>query len=279
MELSQEVTVISNDIEEATPEAEQVKEVEQLTATGQAEDAGKPSEEAKAERTFTQAELDEAIQKRISKFERKAERTRIEAETRQQILAEQKSVAPKALNVDDFSTWEEYNDALLDQRVENRLNKREQDVVKQQQASAAQNESERVQNLEHTLYEVGNKKFGDFDDVVESVKDNLIKAGVGFSTAGVASILDSDKSADIIHYLSKNPVEAVRIASLSEYTQAKEIGKLEDKLSATAKVKASNAPEPRTGISGGQSLEKTTDQMSVDEYKAFRLTQKPRWAR
>jgi hypothetical protein len=56
---------------------------------------------------------------------------------------------------------------------------------------------------------------------------------------------------EILYHLGQNPAEAKRIAQLSPLSQAKEIGKLEDKLSSNPPAKkTSSAPAPISPVNG-----------------------------
>lgn len=227
-------------------------------------------EEAEAvAKVYTEEEVkareDALAAKLRNKFERKQEKAKIEYETRQQIEAETKksNVKVEKLSPNDFESWEEYQDALLDQKVESRLQKRESETALQQQARSAKTEMERIDNLSQAMMEKGNQKYGDMDDILEGIKDNLIAKQVGFSEAGRMAILESDISADLLNHLYKNPDEAIRIAKLSEYGQAKEIGKLEITLEKPAKL--TKAPAPITPIDGTRTLSKKLDDMTYEE--------------
>ena len=227
--------------------------------------------EAEAPKTFTEEEVkareDALAAKLRNKFERKQERAKIELETRQQIEAESK-VVNKAEKLDPakFESWDAYQDALLDQKVEQRLQRRESETVAQQKERIAKAEVERVETLSQTMMEKGNEKYGDMDDILESIGDNLKAKDAGFSEAGRMAILESELSADILNHFYKNPDEAVRIANLSEYGQAKEIGKLELSLEKPAKI--TKAPTPISPIDGTRTLTKKLEDMTYEEMLA-----------
>jgi hypothetical protein len=269
MELSQEVVVIANDIEEAKPVVEQ-----QQAPTPETVEEAVTDTENKPEKTFTQAELDEIVQKRIAKLERKAERQRIEAETRAKVLAEV-AVKPEAPvgkpKVEDYTDYSEYQEALTDWKVDQKLQERDSKRAESEAKARNQSESERVSARQNDMIEAGERKYDDFEEVVKSDKTQ-------YSQAAFLSMIESDIAEDLVYHLAKNPDEAQRIAKLPAYAQAKEIGKLEDKLSAKKPPKTSNAPEPIKPIGSGQTLTKTVEEMTPEEYKEYRLKQKPRWA-
>jgi len=187
----------------------------------------------------------------------------------QQAKPEPTAAKPK---VDDYENWEDFNEALTDWKVDRKLEAIEQQKSQKEAVRSQQSESERINEKQTELLESGERKYDDFEDVVKS--DNTV-----YSRAAYLSILESDQSADIVYYLAKNQDDAKRIAALPAYAQAKEIGKLEDKLSAKKPVKTSSAPKPIEPIGSGTASAKSPEEMSTAEYTEYRAKQGARWAR
>ena len=243
--------------EEVAPESVETPETETET------------QEAEAPKTYTEDEVkalrDAEAAKIRNKYERKMEKLRIEAETRAKIEAEQAS-QPKqtpAIKAEDFDNWEAYQDALLDQKLESRISKREQEAQAKQAEESQKAQIEYVESLSQNMLEKGNEKYGDMDEILEDIKDNFVKHKVGLDEPARMAILESDISHELIHHLHENPDEALRIANLSRYGQAKEIGKLEDKLSAPKKL--TKTPAPAKPIDGNKTLTKKLEDMSYEE--------------
>lgn len=259
------------------PETEQDKPVEQAPVTETAEEKPEtPSEEKTAEpKTFTQAELDEIVQKRINKLERKMERQRIEADTRakvQQEMAAKPEVAQGKPDVSQYTDYADYLEALADYKAEQKYESLKQADAQKVAKEAEQSEASRVSERQTELIEEGERKYDDFEDVVKSDKNN-------YSRAAFLAILESDNKADIVYHLAKHPEEAAKIAALPAYAQAKEIGKLEDRLSAKAPTKSSNAPSPVTPISGSKAMTKSYENMTIAEMEADARKRGARWVR
>jgi len=90
----------------------------------------------------------------------------------------------------------------------------------------------------HDREEEARAKYDDFEQV--AYNPNLPITNVMAET-----IQASDIGPDLAYYLGANPKEADRISRLSPYLQAKEIGRLEVKLTTEPMTKkVSNAPEP-----------------------------------
>ena len=231
------------------------------------------TEEKPADKTFTQAELDEIVQKRITKLERKMERQRIEAETRAKVTQElQAKPEPSAgkPRIEDYSDYSEYQEALTDWKVDEKLKAIENRKANETAANNEQAQAARAKERQLDLIESGERKYDDFEDVVKSDKHT-------YSQAAYLAILESDISADIVYHLAKNQDEAERISKLPAYAQAKEIGKLEDRIAAKKPIKTSNAPKPIEPIGSGTASAKSIDQMTIAEYTAYRRAQGARW--
>jgi hypothetical protein len=101
------------------------------------------------------------------------------------------------------------------------------------------------------------------------------------------TIQASDVGPDIIYWLGTNPKESARIANLSPFMQAKEIGRIEAKLAADPPVKkTSTAPAPIAPVTARSTSTPgydTTDprsvkNMSTSEWiEAERLRQIKKW--
>jgi hypothetical protein len=248
-------------------------EVQQESIPETVEQEAKPAEE-KVEKTFTQAELDEIVQKRLSKVERKLERRLIEAETRAKVVQEMqvKPEIPQGKpKIEDFNDYADYTDALTDWKVDQKLAQREEKLNEEKTQKVYESETSRLKDRVQETIEAGESKYDDFQDVVSNSKANI-------SEVANRAILESDISHELYYHLAKNQDEAKRISELSPYAQAKEIGKLEDKLSKT-KPTLTKKPDPLEPIDGGNAAIKTLETMTQAEYEAKRAKEGARWAR
>ena len=145
----------------------------------------------------------------------------------------------------DFETYEQYEDALMDWRIDSKdadkLAKNQKDTLERQQADNAKNFDRRAEELkgEHP----------DFDSVAKA------PAMLDFYGANpmIRDLVESSEfGPDIALHFARNRDTAINIASMPMMQAAKEIGKLEIKLSTTPKPKAvSKAPTPINPIKGG----------------------------
>lgn len=80
----------------------------------------------------------------------------------------------------------------------------------------------------------------------------------------------SDDGPSVLYYLGKNPDISAAIADLSPLAAAREIGRIEAKLSKEPKS-ASKAPPPPPKIKGGDPvIKKSPDEMTQKEFNAYR---------
>ena len=211
-----------------------------------------------APKTFSQEELDAAIGKRLAREQRKWEREHQNAAPPPPV-----EVAP----VDSFTSVEAYAAAVAEKTIEQREEMRRQSEVIEQYRERE---------------EEARGKYDDFDQVAYNPK-------LSISQAMAQTIQQSDMGTDVAYYLGTNPKEADRISKLAPFLQAKEIGKIEAKISANPPVKkVSSAPAPFTPASSGGGSNSpsydTTDprsiaSMSTSEWiAAERLRQEKKWA-
>lgn len=214
-----------------------------------------PEPEVKPERTFTQAELDAAIEKRLSKERRK----RTEIETRLKVTEElalkSKAPEPKAEPKpsgepvrEAYDSYEAYIEARAEWKAEQKIEAKlkERDNRSQEEKSRAE-QLEKAEAFKKRTKELA-KSMEDFDEVMAEA--------TGAPDSPVSRLLaepieECENPAAILYHLAKNPEEAERIASLGAAKQAREIWALETKLKAEpAPKKPSKAPEPITPVGG-----------------------------
>ena len=213
-----------------------------VTATPEVAASSPEVAENQPAKTFSQEELDAAIGKRLAREQRKWER---EQAARQTV-----PVAPKEMpSIDNFESTDAYAEALALRKAEELLAQRDR---QKEQAQVVEAYSERE--------EKARDKYDDFEDVVYNPKLRI-------TDVMAETIQYSDLGPDLAYWLGSNPKEAERIARLSPILQAREIGKIEVRLSDNPPVKKStSAPtpiSPVTARSSGSPSHDTTDPRSI----------------
>ena len=248
--------VVAEQVPAPEPEATAAPEPEVV-----AQEAQQPEE--KPAKTFTQEELDALVGKRLARERRKWER-------------EQAVKAPQAAKADESAPLPErsedpeaYAEALAERKAAELLARREA-------------ERQQLELLEayHEKEEVAREKYDDFEQVAYN-------PALRITNVMAETIQASEIGPELAYYLGSNPKEAERIARLSPYLQAKEIGKIEVKLADNPPVKkTTSAPppiKPVTAKTVGAPVRDTTDPRSIKEMstsewiEAERLRQIKQW--
>ena len=213
-----------------------------VTATPEVAVSSPEVAENQPAKTFSQEELDAAIGKRLAREQRKWER--------EQVARQAVPVAPKEMpSIDNFESTDAYAEALALRKAEELLAQRDR---QKEQAEIVEAYSERE--------EKARDKYDDFEDVVYNPKLRI-------TDVMAETIQYSDLGPDLAYWLGSNPKEAERIARLSPILQAREIGKIEVRLSDNPPVKkTTSAPtpiSPVTARSSGSPSHDTTDPRSI----------------
>lgn len=187
-----------------------------------------------------------STEKRINKLVAQREYWRGKAEARGQEITEPKpkpAPAPKELDPNDFNSDSEYRSALKEQiREELKAEIKEPKLP----AAATKYQTQVVE---------ARTKYDDFDEVA---LDPTLPV-----TREMFEALQGEKATDILYALGQNPEEANRIATLSPFEQAKEIGKIELRLSKKEK-NISSAPEPPKTLRGSDQIVPTKPVEDMD---------------
>lgn len=149
--------------------------------------------------------------------------------------------APRAKkpSPDDFK-YGEVDPDYINAQVEYRLTEERAKFQSEQAERSKSEENERLkQHYQSRLAKVseeGNKRFRDFDKIVNSVD---------FPGDVARDILDSDQGVDISYYLGKNVSKLRELTLMSPTERAKAMGRLEERFSArsSAGKKTSKAPD------------------------------------
>lgn len=247
---------------ETAEEAEQGEEEEEAEEEA---DADKPPKkkggyQRKIDRlTQEKAELEARLEQALA--ERTAEKP---AETAKPPAAEE-TAKPESK---DFKTWDEYEEALIEWRLEQRDKARQAKEEADRQAEVRK----AVQDNWNAKVEAGRKAYKDFDTVVVQSKRPV-------SPTVQHVILDSEKGGDLAYWLGTHPQDLDRINKLPPVAATRELLKVEQQLSKPApepKPKVSKAPPPvKAGTAGAPKTEPriTDENISFADYERLRKKQ------
>lgn len=220
------------------------------------------------EKTFTQAELDDIVQKRIAKAEAKAERRVLRTLEKLQPQA----AAPVQQNQaqeDQRPTRRqgEAEDAYLDRLTDWKLDQREGKRQVEQQQQQAKSLAEKTDGFYAEAQKLAGFDREAFDDLP-------------LTKPMVEALVDSDIAPKLMAYMSAHPEDVERIAKLSPARQAAELGKMEEKAASVQTAKPSRTPPPiDTTGSGRTPIRELANTDNMDDYVAMRKKQGAAWAR
>ncbi len=225
-----------------------------------AQEASTPEEKPTAPKTFTQEELDAMVGKRLARERRKWEREQAAR------AAENRTPAELPRPEEDP---EAYAEALAERKAAELLARREAERQRYEALEAYQDKEEQAR-----------ERYVDFEQVAYNPT-------LPITSVMAETIQASDIGPEIAYYLGSNPKDADRIARMSPFMQAKEIGKIEAKLAENPPVKkTTSAPPPIRPVTAkgmGTQQYDTTDprsvkSMSTSEWiEAERLRQIKQW--
>lgn len=277
--------------------SDQQKEESSESETEETQESGEQSGESGSEdvqadaQSQDQSELDKprkknGFQKRIDKLNARVTAFQQETEYWKREALKQSATATQAApkvdqtpgtaegkpHIDSFDSHAEYVEALTDWKTEQKLKERDQRLAKSQlevdQANALKSHSSRVESFKG--------QHDDFDEMMENLAD------VPRSPALEQIIVSSENGPALLYELAKNPDEAKRIALMGPLAAAREMGKLEARLSSPAKAKTevqkvTKAPRPMEPVGkGGKGLVSKSifdPGLSQREYERLRAEQ------
>jgi len=201
--------------------------VPEVTATPAADVSKEPeAKPAEPVKLFSQEELDAAVGKRLAREQRKWEREHAQRVPVAPVVADEVTDPPAEVQV-------------LAEKLAT-----ERELVRQ---------NTQILEAYHEREESARERYDDFDQVAYSPT-------LPITAVMAETIRGSDVGPEIAYYLGTNPAEAKRIAQLTPLSQAKELGKLEDKLASNPPAKkTSSAPAPIAPLAGRVSSTPTFD--------------------
>lgn len=166
---------------------------------------------------------------------------------------------------EDFNgDWFAYERALTAYEADKRIATREiRRQAQQAQHTSQEAHRELLQDYQERQREAA-AAINDFSEVMKGAANLKVSQAVG------QLLLESEKSAVIEYHLAKNPALLDRINAMSPLSAAKEIGRLEDRLSLPNPKTATKATPPINSPRGGAAPTVDLSKMSMDEYVAHR---------
>lgn len=259
-----------------TPSVANGQETAQQDVNEKSSASAKPEAESKGELDLDEDDESKGEKKRAGGFQRRiSELTRQREEERREkerllSLVERLTVNGKDQQDsskgselveptrEQFESYEDYLEARAAYRAEKTLDARLKALEQSRTEEAMRARQYETQRAWDSKVSEAAQKMPDFVDVVAG-------STAPTTPAMTQAIIESEAGPQILYHLAQNPAEAARIASLSPASQAREIGKLEDRV--TRPAKASSAPEPIKPVgSRSQVSDLLSDKLPFDQW-------------
>lgn len=222
-----------------------------------AEDGEKPKRVSRSER----------YQRQIDRLRRENEdlRSRSGSQSEEDVASAVERVIGKPPKEDEFKgDYLAYERALTAYELDKRQTTRE--IKTQAERRESQNADRRRE-----LAEAHNDRMEEFGEKVKDFTD-VMKGADNLKASPVVEelILDSDKSAHLVYFLAKNPRDLEKLNRMSERDAAREIGRIEQRLSLPEPRKQTQAPRPNPPPKGGAKGTFDPHKASTEEYAKAR---------
>lgn len=172
----------------------------------------------------------------------------------------------------DFENYDDFVEALTEWKVEvkvkTELNEALRDREAKEKEARERAELENAAKIHQRKLEEARRKYEEVDEIMRDrsfpISHNMVQA-----------IFDSDNSPEILQYLAHHREESEKIYRMTPLGAVRAIGKIERDIEV-----AKNTPKPKTkapdpitpiaGTGGGSALLKKEEDMSTEEYIAYR---------
>jgi hypothetical protein len=138
--------------------------------------------------------------------------------------------------------------------------------------SAQQQEQARFQTLAQQHAERAVKFSAEHPDYAEA-EDNLVHV-LGQDPMLAEILMTSEHGPLVVHHLGTHLDEAVQLAAMPPHMRIAHVARLEARLSAPKPKPVTNAPAPVPTVGGGASASKDPERMSVEDWMAWRNSQR-----
>lgn len=236
----------------AAPEGAQSPDAVKEVATAATDEAQSPevdkSTEDKSDRDKRLAAL--AYEAREAKRQAKAEsearaQERAEFERQLEEARAGKGGAPKP---EDFESYDQYLREVTKWEVRQELQQQEKTRAEERKKAEQIETQTRKQVRVESVMTAGAESFKDFATTLQAIE---AVANPDEIREALDVVLESEKAADILYYLGKNPTEVAKLKQLNPLMQAREIGRLEA-LFESKKLTAAPAPVETLKGNGGR---------------------------
>lgn len=208
-------------------------------------------------------EIEQVKKKKLGGWQRKLTRLEREnAELRAKINPGNPEVTAnpdKEPQLNDYATYDEFNKAAIDYKVNQALTERDR---KAQEAKNTEEKKKAFNNWQQKVDALidSDEKYEDFHEVIDKFKNVYVHPAINLVLA------ESDIGPEIAHYLGHNPELIEELNKKPPYAVAKEMAKIEASLSHKPSAKVSKSPPPITTVKGTATTTVKLDNLDTTSY-------------
>lgn len=245
------------DDEPKDPEGEEPEgEEEEPGDEGDSEDGDKPKRRRRPSRT----------QRTISRLQAEVDALKdVLRESGQKPAPDTPTAPPKP---EEFEDYEEYLVARAEYKIDQKMQAAEAARKEADRRRERENRARTIIEKRETMFDAGVSAHPDFQDVFHDA--------VPVSPAMAEVILESEVGHDLAYYLGKHEDEARKIAGMNPLVAARELGRIEAKLTAPKARKETGAPRPPRTVGRSESPDRDPGKMTYEEYVSARESGKLR---
>ena len=204
----------------------------------------------------TQHKKQNGFQKRVAKLAQDRDFYRDEAEQLRQELAKFKTTTSSEPKLDDFESYNDWQDALVDYKAEQKA------ARKLEEAAHHKVMEGRVQEYQKSFKEL-EAKYEDFHDVLAMTNSEEL-----FKSSDVQDFC-LDAGAEFVYKLLQDEGQIERLEKMSPARRLAELGKLEDKFKSPKKT--TSAPAKVSNLSGSAATGEKKAQDVAHDYTQWKI--------
>ena len=168
--------------------------------------------------------------------------------------------------LDDYDTYEEHQEALVDWKLDQRAAAIESQKSLQTQAEKQAEVQATVESSAAFLVAEGSSLHPDFTQVAGSISPLVMNNDM------VMALAESEQGAEVAYHLGKNPAEAAQFQNLNPVQMGRALARLESVLSQKSATKT-KVPEPIAPSGSAAAVKKDPAAMTDNEFAKWRRSQ------
>ena len=168
-------------------------------------------------------------------------------------------------HIDDFETIEEYNEALLDYKINQNNAAQERKRIAELEKSELHKKNIDFEQKRSSVMQKGIEKYDNFYNIIGEMPASVMNETVA------QALVETPNAEDVAYFLGTNLNEAQKISEMSPVQVAIKLGEISAKIKNKPTINKSSSAEPIKPVTGAKVVtEKDPSEMTDKEYTAWR---------